>query len=99
MVMEWTPGPWISREHPEGLAGVSLPTGRMVARCEGMFGRQHVASSEWQANARLIAAAPELYEALAEVVAKFDVSDDATERNTPLGIMNARAALAKATGQ
>ena len=55
-------------------------------------------SNEGAANAHLIAAAPDLLEALEEVVRKFDVAPDAV-KNVPLGIMKARAAIAKARGE
>jgi hypothetical protein len=49
------------------------------------------ASQESEANARLIASAPDLLEALIEVVAIADRKTDAFDR--------ARAAIAKATGE
>ena len=49
-------------------------------------------------RAHLIAASPVLYEALEEVVRKFEAAPDSV-RNVPLGIMKARAALALARGE
>jgi hypothetical protein len=52
--------------------------------------------NETEANARLIAAAPELLEALTEVIADLQFSE--VEQHANLVTM-ARAALAKATGE
>ena len=54
-----TPGPWkrsVTNEHVVG------PDGRRVAT-------PWIGSEEWQANARLIAAAPDMLEALTEIEA------------------------------
>ncbi len=55
---------------------------------EEMFG-----AGEAEANARLIAAAPELYEALEKIVREHDCT------NPEATVRTARAALAKATGE
>lgn len=89
---EHTPGPWEWEkpyQYSDGSTSWALSSnGRLVLR--------HAAST-WtvsDANARLIAAAPELLKALR---ALFDASDLDT---TPLHIYQAaRAALAKAEGQ
>lgn len=51
-----------------------------------------------KANAVLIAAAPELYEALSKVVADYELllGDGITSASAPLQLVKARAALAKA---
>lgn len=49
-------------------------------------------------DACLIAAAPELLEALREIVGKFDAAP-ANVKDVPLGIMKARKAIAAATQQ
>lgn len=81
-----TPGPWKWTGQavtvPSGqrllVNGVSLPLGN------------HADSEEADANARLIAAAPDLLEALKGVVAVADRKTDEFDR--------ARAAIANATG-
>lgn len=95
MTDQHTPGPWTFAEHPEGRAGVRLPRGPMIARCEAMFGRPHVSGSEWEANALLIAAAPDLLAAARAMV-------DATERDQHfIGVEHDAlvAAIAKAEGR
>ena len=99
-----TPGPWeFGPSHSStGLAGQlvvrpagEFPHGEWVADVGSMYDDHRVA------NARLIAAAPELLEALKEVTMVldriFDVEDRTPEPNSISG--RARAAIAKATGQ
>lgn len=50
-----------------------------------------------EANARLIAAAPELLEALEWLVS--DLQSDGCEEHIPMSIYSARAAIAKARGE
>jgi hypothetical protein len=52
---------------------------------------------ENEANAQLIAAAPDLLAALIDIVSKFDACSSEVVRSTPLGINKARSAIAKAT--
>lgn len=75
------------------------PDGSDVALAAGNTGSQWAFSafyspSEIEANARLIAAAPLMLEALKAVCAPFEGFDDA-----PLYVQKARAALASATGE
>jgi len=79
-----TPGPW----HTAGDQGVQIRSQRdQIAKVWTMRG------NEWKANARLIAAAPELLEALARYVQQ-DIAHGMTENNLH---RTARAAIAKAT--
>lgn len=56
---KWTPGPWyVGRNIDTDVYG---PKGLLVANCASTFPRQ---DGELRANTSLIAAAPELYEAL-----------------------------------
>jgi hypothetical protein len=88
----WTPGPWAAEDVSRGAANERPWVGRLV---EGRYAA--LASGETQveaiANARLIAAAPDLYEALAAFVAGADAGYVSVEVDQA-----ARAALAKATG-
>lgn len=89
MSAQHTPGPWRFSTHPH----------------DGNYMRIHCSSDPHEgdnlrgycgeANARLIAAAPELLEALERLIASGDVRD-AAEKGA---ITQARAAIAKATGK
>lgn len=81
-----TPGPW----HTAGDQGVQIRSQRdQIAKVWTMRG------NEWKANARLIAAAPDLLEALRAVDVLFGhLARDSTQR---IWLDNARAAIAKAT--
>jgi len=99
MPENWTNGPWehygsmIYANRPEDggtICQVSeVRHSHIVSHKEPEFGSPD--RNEIYANARLISAAPELYEALKEVVAISDRKHDAWEK--------ARAALAKARGE
>lgn len=69
----------------------------VVARCEFGMGDKHEDQERQRANARLIAAAPEMLEALGELVASLDWEEKRSGR-TYAGYENAKAAIAKATG-
>ena len=78
-----TPGPW----HTAGDQGVQIRSQRdQIAKVWTMRG------NEWKANARLIAAAPELLEALKAVLANSLDSKGLADAHK-----QARAAIAKAT--
>ena len=80
---EHTPGPW----HTAGEQGVQIRSAKdQIAKVWTMRG------NEWKANAHLIAAAPDLLEALQDMV-----SDHASLSAATLAF--ARAAIAKATGE
>lgn len=94
---KFTPGPWAVTEHVTGtmvVEAVSAPKAkRAVARCGGL-------PVVRQANARLIAAAPELYEALADALAELSPLMQAYRPEHYAAICGkARAALAKADGE
>lgn len=99
-----TPAPWEVRQAPSVnsrdydifQAGVSPSAGK-IARVPGREGREQISI----ANARLIAAAPELLEALKDILDRFksciaggngELDDDAP------AIKKANAAIAKAKG-
>lgn len=86
----WTKGPWVSCEHGIVPAGASNYSERILVSGVRMpMGRD----DEAEANANLIAAAPELYEALSELI---DHCDDA---NPWMDLSDAKDALAKARGE
>ena len=96
MADKHTPGPW-------NIGSSDLPVSRMSIHCKGHKDSCHstvalmvsrgaigISHDEEFANARLIAAAPDLLDVLEELVAEFGVCG-LTEK--------ARAAIAKATGE
>ena len=110
MVAKYTPGPW-------NIGSSDLPVSRMSIHCKGhkeschstialMVSRMTIGIShdEEFANARLIAAAPELLEALRKYELPIDINNialsciefgsEAVERE-----LQRRAAIAKATGE
>lgn len=90
---EHTPGPWIVGA---GINSDSVMAGDyFVATCHDAAGA-YSTNETLAENACLIAAAPELLEALAEIVSTADSSGWA---NLDAGFTKARAAIAKATGQ
>ena len=96
MADKHTPGPW-------NIGSSDLPVSRLSIHCKGHKDSCHstvalmvsrgaigISHDEEFANARLIAAAPDLLDVLEELVAEFGVCG-LTEK--------ARAAIAKATGE
>jgi len=82
---EHTPGPWI----------IDSDDGDIIEVVSGDYFIADVhrlePKDEWRANARLIAAAPELLEALEELVDLYEYEDNVSR--------DARAAIAKARGR
>lgn len=96
MTTKHTPGPWTM--HPRGEDGAEVRAITSVAWCgiastHGASGSQVIRADEAQANARLIAAAPDLLAACEAII------DAATPwaPDTP-ALMMVRAAIAKAKG-
>ena len=93
-----TPGPWGVIIGDAGPIVFSGNKGSMVATCT-----KRITSTERESNARLIAAAPELLEALQDMIDSVIVLD-VTESERSLvsaaenAIAKARSAIAKATG-
>lgn len=107
---EFTPGPWRQLGY-EIVGGEGTPQGRSICQmtCGSTTGAPIFAPFRKEhrehepiinANARLIAAAPELYAALACLVDDAESHQDGDDRSMTLDITisRARAALAKATG-
>lgn len=95
----WTPGPWTNGTPRHQTRCVWSPTGRLIAEVCARLGAD---AERAKADARLIASAPELYEALAFFVGMTAARPDIyalmgpTEREA---ISKAEAALAKAEGR
>lgn len=92
MTTKHTPGPWATHLVDETV--VVIPR-RPLPQQISMLGHSEVADDEDYANARLIAAAPELLAALEGLLA---VSVDTTSDEL-LAMMAARAAIATAKGE
>lgn len=104
-----TPGPWavhhnpdwnqwsVRSANPSGLADAPIYY-ELADRIGGhVLGESFDDYSEVEANARLIAAAPELLEALEQFVAWVDAPCESAFSDSQLA--SARAAIAKATGE
>ena len=91
-----TPGPWEVDQIDQSTIQIKA-AGVIVAEvCSGStFTRL---SDEQQANARLIAAAPELLASLREALKVVDAYRRVSGGDGDITAMNARAAIAKATG-
>ena len=88
--MKHTPGPW---NYDRSGYSLYVNSGRELVTALSMDGKRLETS---EANARLIAAAPDLLEALKSVIAWLDASDESAFSDSQLAL--ARAAIAKATG-
>jgi hypothetical protein len=89
MTTKHTPGPWVVLQNPMGNDCITAEDCRI---CD-MPGWDDDYADEEAANTRLIAAAPELLAALNALL------DDVGRANSMLGAVQARAAIAKATGE
>lgn len=94
-----TPGPWTLADENNQCCSVQLGTEHNLTanldRQDGNTGKFVIERSEMLANARLIAAAPELLEALKNALWRMESYNYQAMEGT---IANARAAIAKATG-
>lgn len=95
----FTPGPWFADLHNERRDGgrfyVFITASGLVPVCAVTSGVEGYGRDEGRANATLLAAAPDLYEALAGCIEHLEWS-------TPQGgqaHVDAQAALAKAQGK
>lgn len=86
----YTPGPWTYHEE-DNIFMVTTPAGRRVAEFQPRS--IHVGEAERNANGHLIAAAPDMLEALEHILSyhRFDISDEDVDRTV--------AAIEKARGK
>ena len=98
MTSEHTPGPWCIKDHRNVGEGFSITN----AVADGPFYDGIASLADVEADARLIAAAPELLEALREltddVADRFDLDSPSANPGIKSTVAAARAAVAKATG-
>jgi len=104
---KFTPGPWKAIRDPLHYGSLSTVYAGSTEEKAGIGAQMLVQVGGWsnpteqEANAHLIAAAPELYEALEEIIQ--DVQQTSTGDITGTGcweaLDKARAALAKARGE
>jgi len=92
MNRKWTPGPWVVEDGSKSCHCCFDQT-IYVKTVSGEFDYEIIAETltDNEANAHIISAAPDLYEALERALEEWDSNTD--WRN------NARAALAKARGE
>jgi hypothetical protein len=84
-----TPGPWTVRERAD--KGLSIKAGELC-----LIAKIGLQTTSYKENARLIAAAPELLEALERLVAWAIIYGDDLENDIEFSF--AKKAIAKATG-
>lgn len=103
----FTKGPWFVRTIDQSIGSIDSESGVMVAQAQQVSGKDQITGShERKANARLIAAAPDLLEALQELSQHFIGKWSEDERNSDeidahkeAAERKALAAIAKATGE
>jgi hypothetical protein len=98
-----TEGPWMiinGNYHPEGpITTINKSVSERICEIHLPTGKNSGRSENYKANARLIAEAPDLLEALLDMwnLINVDVSTDTIKAGTTF--KTARAAIAKATGE
>jgi hypothetical protein len=101
----FTPGPWTFAEdaHPYSPPAkvIALPDGTVIAEALGNDGDWPESEAEVTANARLIASAPELYEALLQLASALGAMPMRPEQILTLLplLKDAKAAVRKARGE
>jgi hypothetical protein len=101
MSAKHTPGPWSARRNPWVRWEIHYAGGQLAVIAKPDDPASPPPVSETEANAHLIAAAPDLYDVVEALIAIREhpsyISGMAADENSPL-IDAARAALAKARG-
>lgn len=99
---KFTPGPWFviedirTEDGVEYIAGFNIQTecGDELVGCEGIYG--DFGGNRYNAN--LMAAAPDLLEALEQIIDEYGTAGDGCPRNNKV-LRDGRAAILKARGQ
>lgn len=101
---KWTQGPWFTKREGWATVYVEARIGGGLLQEVAACGPTQQGPEQQEANATLIAAAPELYEALEDLLGYFrsgnavDVERATIKANAP-EVLAARAALKKARGE
>lgn len=99
-----TPGPWLVKSDPIRFDTLSTVVGGVKKKAKGIERQMIVQVGGWaewreqEANARLIAAAPDLLEALKALTNSLD-EHDLLHDDQRLAFGDSLAAIAKATGE
>lgn len=100
---KWTPGPWGIGTSADHMPAVTVPVHRsegsgFVVAHINRLPRMGSVHGDMDANARLIAAAPDLYEALVQMVQTY--WEEAKDYEPPPSMVQAaKRAIAKARGE
>ncbi|CZY59658.1 hypothetical protein [Enterobacter hormaechei] len=98
-----TPGPWVASKTDRSIGPVSRDDDQSYGMILPVAWVEFDGNDAYQqANANLIAAAPDLFEALQCLVKSYDEFRTRTGRGTKpqaLELLNARAAISKALGE
>ena len=100
--MSYTPGPWAIEKDSKDIVKVRAYATVATCTTAGLWDSkrtQVISPEECMANARLIAAAPELLEALEELYHLIDDAHDGDRVFTFELAQKAKAAIAKARGE
>lgn len=95
---KWTPGPWLFHQPWAGFSKITGPSGELIFGIAAGADHERQSSDVCDANARLIAAAPELYAALEAITDQLERIGDTRPHKDGQFIDDARAALKKAQG-
>ena len=90
---KFTPGPWDLEKYPYN----DIISGWFIKAAEDEVSFIRIGDIQEEADAHLIAAAPELYEALDEIINYFGGADHALD--DPYVMKRVRVSLAKARGE
>ena len=97
---KFTPGPWrVAGEDKNFVYALSQSGANSFWAHVQSAGIDRITENEKAANARLIAAAPDMLEALTALLARFDDNPELSELIGRVEIERARAAIAKAEGR
>jgi hypothetical protein len=98
----YTPGPWCVRDLPTGQRYIGPAQDGGAPSVALVLARVNVPDERLAADARLVAAAPELLQALLNLVGTMCAADgsdmDADRDAIDANVRDARSAIAKATG-
>lgn len=101
METKHTPGPWrvVNYQDKNDVPRVVSDKGGIAVLCINRYLGEAGPSKQEQINAALIAAAPELLEALKAMVAIWEGPRELAALRFAKSVIDARAAIAKATGE